>query len=284
MEQSIGSDFLTLSKKGKNDWWRILLFITTLIVLPTIVSLTLDNFELPTLKDKESQLTLDIVVEGLAFSIVLIGVFFAIKLIHKRTFSTLNGPGSFQTKEFLEGVTVWGILIVIGSLLNQQGQWKYFIANGLNSSLFYILPITILAIGIQSYTEEVVFRGYLLQTLSLRVKNTAVLILICSSIFGILHGLDGLAPIIGTTIFGCLFSYIVLKRNNLAFATGAHLINNFLFIYVLADRDSIENDDFLKFDLLEYSILAGQFLLLYAYISYKDRRTKEKLSIERELV
>lgn len=284
MKHNIGSDFLTLSKKGKNDWWRILLFIISLIALPTIVSLILDNIEFPNFTDKESELTLDIVVEGFAFSIVLIGVFFAIKLIHKRSFSTLNGTGLFQTKEFLEGVTIWGLLIVIGSLINQKGQWEYFIDNGLNSSLIFILPIVILAIGIQSYAEEVVFRGYLLQTLFLRIKNVALLILVCSSIFGILHGLDGLAAIIGTTIFGCLFCYIVLKRNNLAFAAGAHLIHNFLFIYVLADRDSIENDDFLKFDLMEYSILTGQFLLLYAYISYKDHRTKEKLSIEKEFV
>ncbi|MBK7650772.1 MAG: CPBP family intramembrane metalloprotease [Flammeovirgaceae bacterium] len=200
MEKSIGSDFLTLSKKGKNDWWRILLFILALTALPTVVSLTLDNIELPTLKDKENRLTLDIIVEGLAFSIVLIGVFFAVKLIHRRSFSTLNGTSSFKVKEFLEGLTVWGTLIIIGSILNQQTQWKYFMDNGLNSSLIFILPITALAIGIQSYTEEVVFRGYLLQILSLRIKNVVVLILICSSIFGILHGLDGLASIIGTTI------------------------------------------------------------------------------------
>lgn len=283
MEQSIGSDFLTLSKKGKNDWWRILLFVTTLIALPTIASLILDNIEFPSFKDKESELTLDIVVVGLAFSVVLIGVFFAIKLIHKRNFSSLNGPRHFQTKEFLEGVKIWGILIIVGSLINQKGQWEYFINNGLNSSLTYILPIMILAIGIQTYTEEIIFRGYLLQTLSLRIKNISLLILISSVIFGILHVGDGLAAIIGISVMSFLICYIVLKRNNLAFAAGVHLVNNLLFIYVLADRNSIENDDFMKFDPLEYSILAGQFVLLYVYIRYKDIRTKERFSIEREL-
>lgn len=284
MEQIIGNDFLTLSKKGKNDWWRILLFVAVLIALPTIASLILDNIEFPNFTDKESELTLDIVIEGVGFLIVLIGVFFAIKIIHKRPFSTLNGAGPFQTKEFFEGVTIWGLLIVIGSLINQKQQWEYFIDNGLNSPLIFILPIVIIAIGIQSYTEEVVFRGYLLQTLFLRIKSLTLLILICSSIFGILHGLDGLAAIIGATIFGCLFCYIVAKRNNLAFAAGVHLIHNFLFIYVLADSDSFENDDFLKFDMMEYLILTGQFLLLYAYIRYKDHRAKVKLNITKELV
>lgn len=283
MEQSIGSDFLALSKKGKNDWWRILLFILTLIALPAIASTILDNIEFPNFIDKESELALDIAIEGVAFSIVLIGLFFAIKIIHKRAFKTLNGPTSFKTKEFVEGVTVWGILIVIGSLFNQQEQWKYFIENALNTSLIYILPITILAIGIQSYTEEIVFRGYLLQTLSLGVKNISLIILISSMLFGVLHAGDGLAAIMGITIVSFLICYIVLKRNNLAFATGVHLINNFLFVYILADRNSIENNDFLKFDLMEYSILIGQFLLLYVYIRYKDHKTKEKLSLEREL-
>jgi membrane protease YdiL (CAAX protease family) len=147
-----------------------------------------------------------------------------------------------------------------------------------------MLPIIILAIGIQSYTEEVVFRGYLLQTLSLRVKNITLLVLIGSLLFGVLHAGDGLAAIIGITLVSFLICYIVLKRNNLAFATGVHLINNFLFVYILADRDSIENGDFLKFDPIEYSILIGQILLLYAYIMYKDIRTQEKLNVKRELV
>jgi ABC-type phosphate/phosphonate transport system permease subunit len=127
MELSIESDFLTLSKKGKNDWWRILLFVATLIALSTIASLILDNIEFPDFTDKESEFTLDIVVEDFTFSIVLIGVFFAIKLIHKRSFSTLNGTGLSQEKEFFEGITIWGLLIVIGSLINQKGQWEYYV-------------------------------------------------------------------------------------------------------------------------------------------------------------
>jgi uncharacterized protein len=284
MKQSIGSDFLALSKKGKNEWWRILLFVLALIALPTFASLMLNNIELPNFSDTESELTLDIAVEGLAFSIVLVGVFFAIKLIHKRSFSSLNGPDSFQTMEFLEGVAVWGLLVVIGSLFNLQGQWKYFIDNGLNSSLIYILPITLVAIGIQSYTEEIVFRGYLLQTLSIKIKNISLIVLISSILFGFLHAGDGLAPVIGITIESFLICYVVLKRNNIAFAAGVHLINNFFFVYILADRNSIENNDFLKFDPMEYSIFIGQLLLLYTYIRYKDFRTKEKLIIERELV
>jgi len=65
MEQRPGSDFLTLSKKGKNDWWRIVLFVATLVALPTIASLVLDGIEFPNFTDKEHELALDIVVEDL---------------------------------------------------------------------------------------------------------------------------------------------------------------------------------------------------------------------------
>ena len=262
--------FLSLSKKGKNNWWRFLLFIASLIILPVIASIIIETIELSNFRNKESEFIWNIITEGIAFSIVLMGIILAIRIIHKRSFFTLNGVRTFRAAEFFEGAIIWGVLIIIGSLFNQQEQWKYFFYNGLNNSYTFIIPIIILAIAIQSYTEEVVFRGYLLQSLALRIKNINLLILICSSLFGILHAGDGFAAIIATTFFGCLNCYTVIKRNNLAFVTGVHSINNILFVYILGDRNPAENDIFLKFDFEEYSILISQFILLYIYVRYKD--------------
>lgn len=257
-------DFLSLAKNGKNDWWRISFFITAIAVSVAIATFVTDSVDF-TIGD---ELTTDNFIEGIAFLIVLIGVFISIRVIHKRSFASLNGP--FRRNEFFEGILVWGILVIAGSLINNQTNWKYFFDNLPGFSLAILLPVMMISIAIQSYTEEVVFRGYLFQTLSLSVKNLNLLIVICSSIFGILHFGDGLAAVIAVAIFGCLNCYIVIKRNNLSFVTGVHFINNFFFVYVLARGSTVENDNFLRFDFVEYTILLIQFVLLVLYTRYRN--------------
>lgn len=274
MLHEIKNDFLALSKKGRNDWRSLLLFVALLIALTAFASIVLDLIESPDFKDKEYEFVWDIFIDGLGFAIVLLGLIPGIKAIHKRNFTTLNGPGPFPKNEFLEGIVVWGLLIVIGSFFNQQKQWNYFIENGLNGSLVLIVPMMLLAIGIQSYTEEVVFRGYLLQILSLRIKNVRLLVFTISLLFGTLHAADGLTAILGITFFSFLLSYIVLKRTNLAFIAGVHLVHNFLFVYVLGERNPVETNDFLKFDPIEVGLFLIQILLLFVYIRMKQQRKK----------
>ena len=279
MLHEIKNDFLALSKKGRNDWRSLLLFVAVLIALTAFASIVLDIIESPDFKDKEYEFVWDIFIDGLGFAIVLLGLIPGIKAIHKRNFTTLNGPGPFPKNEFLEGIVVWGLLIVIGSFFNQQKQWNYFIENGLNGSLVLIVPMMLLAIGIQSYTEEVVFRGYLLQILSLRIKNVRLLVFTISLLFGTLHAADGLTAILGITFFSFLLSYIVLKRTNLAFVAGVHLVHNFLFVYVLGERNPVETSDFLKFDPIEVGLFLIQILLLFVYIRMKQQRKKRQPAV-----
>lgn len=279
MLHEIKNDFLALSKKGRNDWRSLLLFVALLIALTAFASIVLDIIESPDFKDKEYEFVWDIFIDGLGFAIVLLGLIPGIKAIHKRNFTTLNGPGPFPKNEFLEGIVVWGLLIVIGSFFNQQKQWNYFIENGLNGSLVLIVPMMLLAIGIQSYTEEVVFRGYLLQILSLRIKNVRLLVFTISLLFGTLHAADGLTAILGITFFSFLLSYIVLKRTNLAFVAGVHLVHNFLFVYVLGERNPVETNDFLKFDPIEVGLFLIQILLLFVYIRMKQQRKKRQPAV-----
>lgn len=257
-------NFLLVAKSGRTEWLRIGLFVIALSASVMVATVITDILYCNTNPD----LVGEIAIEGLAFLIVVLGAAFAIRPIHCRNFASLNG--SFNGKEFIEGIAVWGVLVFIGSIINQQAQWQAFLSNDFDLSFLGTFLIVIPCIGIQAYAEELVFRGYLFQTLSLKIKNLSLCAIVCSSLFGILHVQDGLAAIIGTAIFGCVACYIVLRRNNLAFVSGMHLVHNFFFVYVFAAGDNQVDEDFLKFDLTEYVIFLSQMILLYLYFKIKD--------------
>lgn len=270
--------FLNQSQKGKNQWWRYAAFILIIVGL-NIVSFVwiediadnlIDNAELKI--EKSIQTILYSALEGFQFFVVLAGIFFSIKFIHKRSFSTLNYVYSFSAKEVLEGICIWGILLILGSLVNQQEQWKLFFDTKITVSLALSTAVLMISIGIQSYTEEVFFRGYLLQSLFLRIKNISLLILLSSSIFGLLHVADGLEAILGVTAFGAVFGIIVIDRNSLAFVSGVHFINNFFFDFLpSADENLAAEKNFTDFDLVTVAITFTQFILLLLYIKFRRK-------------
>ncbi len=270
MNKRIENQFLLLSEKGKNDWWRFVAFLLMLVGLLAINYNFIEEVSLPTF----DQTLAILLIEGAAWLLVLLGIIFAIERIHSRGFGTLNYVRpQFFMKEVFEGIAVWGVLAIAGSLINQQDNIKFFLDNRLNTSLLYLIPITVISIGIQTYTEEVIFRGYVLQSLSLRIKNLYALTFAGSSIFGILHLAYGLVDALSVILFGALFCYVVLKRESLAFVSGVHFINNFLFIFVLAGDDNVSVErDFLDFDIVTVAITYTQFILLFLYIRYRSKR------------
>jgi membrane protease YdiL (CAAX protease family) len=270
------NQFLTLYTKGKNSWWTFVTFVSLLagllFISYSITEIDLSDINQTVQGEGAYGTAVDMAKEGFAFLLVLIGIFFGIRIIHKRDFATLNYVDCFSPNEVLEGILVWGTLVMVGSLINQQDQWKYFLDNEVNVSLLYMIPIVILSIGIQSYTEEVIFRGYLLQSLFFRIKNYYLLILVSSSIFGVLHAAYGLEAMLGVTLFGILHCFIVINRKSLAFVSGVHFINNFFFVYILAgDENAMGDKDFMEFDFVSVGIDLIQFLLLFFYIKFRQK-------------
>ena len=105
------------------------------------------------------------------------------------------------------------------------------------------LPFLVLAlifIPIQTSTEELFFRGYLLQELGLHWKNILVLSCFSGLIFGLPHLLNPEAtvnyPLLGFYYFAFGFSlaFITLREGRLELALGAHAANN-LFSVIVAN-------------------------------------------------
>ncbi len=102
----------------------------------------------------------------------------------------------------------------------------------LTGSLVLILLATLVYTLIQSGTEELIFRGYLLKVLA-RKGNTFA-ILVTSLVFSIMHFHHGVNPIgwLNIFLFGVLMAQMVFTWNNLLIPVGFHTGWNFFQLNV----------------------------------------------------
>jgi membrane protease YdiL (CAAX protease family) len=93
--------------------------------------------------------------------------------------------------------------------------------------------IATLMILIVAFTEETIFRGYLILRLKSITGSTIVAIFISSIIFSIGHGYEGLLGVIIVGIMGTVFAVIYVWRKSLIAPIVMHFMQDFVAIVLL---------------------------------------------------
>lgn len=180
----------------------------------------------------------------LSFAGIWIGVWIAMRLLHKEPLSNLFGISARISRSgLLKGFTA----VVIASLLTELVYQIVMpgVARGpvaLGTWALLILPLTVLAF-VQTSAEELLFRGYLQRGLAYRFRSTLVWAVIPTVVFTALHWdpTSQFAMNIGVMItigaFSALLVLLVYVTGNLGAAMGAHLGNNLVgFALISHDR------------------------------------------------
>jgi membrane protease YdiL (CAAX protease family) len=139
------------------------------------------------------------------------------------------------------------VVVIVNNAIRQflPSIKSWFPANDFGKNLFTFSCIfLILAFGVQSFFEEIVVRGYLLQGLHLHIKNLALLVIINSLIFGLLHFGYGLDSFLSSWMLGIAFAIIVIIQNRIEFVSGAHNANNLSLALVFVDLSKAINEQF----------------------------------------
>lgn len=183
---------------------------------------------------------LGVVATLLTFSGIWLGVWIAMKFLHREPVSRLFGVSLRLSRSgFVNGL----IAVLFTSALTEIG--FYLLAPELNRgtvslTVWFIVfvPVVLLAF-IQTSSEEILFRGYLMRGLAARFRGPLVWAVLPALLFTLLHWNTGSAPAmnIGVLVsiggFAALLVALVYATGNLGAAMGAHLGNNligFLFI------------------------------------------------------
>jgi membrane protease YdiL (CAAX protease family) len=253
--------FLEAALTGKHTPWRyiggtsLILFIW--LGIGSVVSAimiaffaVLGNLNLQDL----TQLTLDLTAIGMipyylilsaSFIIFFLGIWLTVELVHRRRLRTLvTGAHRVNWRRIWLGGGIWVLLAVVASLVEYliwpetfsiRFDWRAFLP-------FFLLAIFLTPI--QTTSEELFFRGYLVQGGSLISRNAIFLSLWSGILFAIPHlanpEVAANLVLVSLTYFvlGAFLAWISLKDGTLELALGVHAGNNLFAALAVTFPDS----------------------------------------------
>ena len=202
-------------KKLPNFIWAIILSLIfmyggSLMGSLATVPLFLALRNIPLFFNNKDLLSLLITLFSFAFISLL--VFFRVKVIEKRSFSSIGFNKNNWLKKyslgFLIGLAMMSIIVLI---------------------LFPFVLVILFGWIIQGATEEIVTRGWLLNVLSTKY-NIGVGLLISSTLFGLMHLTNpnvNYIAVINIILVGLFYGLYVIKTNDLWAVCGMHSAWNF---------------------------------------------------------
>lgn len=188
----------------------------------------------------------DYLAEKIPDLFLCFGIFLATKWVHQRKWKTLiNASGSICFKKLLFGFLIWSTLIVISFIVG-------FILNSNNRLLTFephrwwmFLPFAVVFTPIQVLSEELLFRGYLLQGISCIIRQPLLLTIVNSFLFAAAHlpiaqtSLETVWMTLYYFVWGVFLVVVTLKSNGIELALGIHTATNLYGVLFVQATNSV---------------------------------------------
>lgn len=253
-------DFLDATEQGKNGFWRTLGAIVTVLffwlVLGSVPLLlgalcaAVDGNPATNLDPSTGLLTgVDPILGGyllpnLSFLIFLVGIVVAVSLFHGRGLRTLVTPRPrIRWRRVWTGFGLWLLFagLVTGleiALYPEAFGWQRISPGRYIAFVLLALVLT----PIQTSTEELFFRGYLLQATGRVTRARWLLALVNGVLFAVPHfanpevARDPLLLMLYYAGLGAFFAWLTLRDGTMELVLGAHAANN-LFVALLINYE-----------------------------------------------
>ena len=178
-----------------------------------------------------SNLTLFLIL--LPFAIVLPFIYLVVTRLHQRSFiSLITSRDRVDYNKILFSFFLWGTVSALMVIFDYMMSPQDYDWNFKPLTFLILLFVSVVMIPLQTSTEELIFRGYLMQGFGVLFKNRWMPLLITSILFGLLHiwnpeidklGIHLIWYYIGTGLF---LGVITLMDEGLELALGFHAANN----------------------------------------------------------
>jgi membrane protease YdiL (CAAX protease family) len=249
----MGSSFLDAVKQGKNQGWRYGCAILVILVFWLgfgQIAITTFFLRLPISTEQARQHFPDFSLPAyvsihLPFIFLLIGVLLAVRWVHQRPITTLVGSDAhLHWKRLFASFGVCWLLLATGLGVRYVLNPQEYVWTFQPEQWFLFLPVALLLTPLQTAAEEVLFRGYLLQSLGLLTRHPIPLVGLTSAPFAIAHFLNpemqrgAVWVSLLYLTFSIFLAVITLKDNRLELALGAHAGNNLFILLIANSSDS----------------------------------------------
>ena len=228
--------YLALVHQGRNQWWRYGTGLA-LVLCCWLVLGYLPYFWLVA-GDRVTTLGFYIAVN---FSIVMMlaGLALAMRFLHHRPLMTLVSPERrFAWRRAGQAAVVWGIIGLVAAVV-EHGLYpeRYYLSFD-RCAFFVFAAIAVVLTPIQTTTEELLFRGYVMQALSLFMRRPFAIAVVSALVFTLPHLMNPEvrhgALLLAASYFtiGLLLAVITLRDGRLELAIGVHAANNLMLALV----------------------------------------------------
>ena len=299
--------FIAQGNTKENVFWKYLLgsfilFCASLVgQLPFIFGVYIKSYKEKIPYPNTYEATVGFLDSNLALFLMLVSfvfVFFQlyalVRFFHKQSFLQLiTSRNSIDWHRVLFSFSIWAGITIISTVVVYILYPEDFIVQFDWIPFLLLFVIGLLLFPFQIGSEELIFRGYLMQGFGNLAKNKWFPLLMTSLIFGLLHianpevdkmGYSILIYYIGTGLF---LGIITLMDEGMELALGFHFANNFIAaLLVTSDWTAFQTHSILKstsdpsvfFDIiLPISIIFPILVVLFAK-KYHWTNWREKLT------
>lgn len=252
-------------KEGKNTFLRYVssILVTILFVfigsivyaIIEIIRVELDSsdstyFDLESATVVGGNEVLGFLLSHIPYLFALVGLWISVRFIHKRKLRTLvTAEKSWNWKRVFLGFAIFAILFLLTTGIDLIFNFDDYQWNNVSlQEYLFLIFVVLVFVPIQTTTEELMFRGLLLQLIGKILKKPVWLALVIGIIFGALHfanpemnksfilvGLDYIVAGFGLT-------YIAVKTGSLELSIGAHAANNMIICLLFTTTDSVAGE------------------------------------------
>ncbi len=232
--------YLALARQGRNEWWRYLAGIATIIVAGQVLGA---GPYLLLARSAHFNDLLNFIALNLGALVALAALVIVVRAIHRRSVVSLVTPrAAFDWARALQGFAIWLVLVTAASLFES---WLYPGRYRLTfdpHTFFQFAAAALCLTPLQTATEELIFRGYLMQALGLLLRRPFWLVVASAIIFMLPHLANPevsrssvLIPLEYLAI-GLVLALVTLRDGRLELAIGLHAANN-LFSALIANYE-----------------------------------------------
>ena len=225
-----GERYLALVREGRNEGWRYVLSVV-LIISCWLVLGYLPYYALAA-HGPLNRLTLYIAVNCSIFA-MLVGLALAMRFLHRRPLMTLvSAEQRFDWKRIVQAAAVWAAIGLTAAAIEHLLYPDRYYVTFDPGAFFVFAAIALVLTPIQTTAEELLFRGYAMQALSLVMRRPLAIAAVSALVFTLPHLLNpevrqaGMLVAASYYTIGFLLAVITLRDGRLDLALGVHAANN----------------------------------------------------------
>jgi membrane protease YdiL (CAAX protease family) len=275
-------DFIQKGFVGKNKSWMYILTMVVIFIAIQLASIPLvvaalfevdgdmEKFQ----KGAESSF-MDIGINSnlflflmiFTFMVALLTLFLCVRYVHKKKFiSIVTSRNKVDWNRIFYAFVLWGIISVVAIFVGMYLSPEDYTWNFKPVPFFTLVFVSFVFLPFQTSSEELIFRGYLMQGFGTLVKNRWFPLIITSVIFGLMHGMNPEVEKLGYILMvfyigtGLFYGITTLMDEGTELALGLHASNNIIAAFLVTTDWMVFRTDALYVDTSEPVVSADMFI------------------------